>query len=117
MDVLLSWDMVPPDSLQAANGGKRQQSDEHDAEIRGKPIEISNGLLLHEVHLARALEVLVHMLTRSLHMSSWVELLGALTSPAFWCTLPASGHLHAFRRNDVLIIARQADAAKRVATT
>lgn len=103
MDVLLSWDMAPPDSLAAANGGKRQQSDEHDAEIRGKQIEISNGLLLHEVYLTHAFAVLVQMLTRSLHMSSWGEQSGALRSPAFWCTLPTSGHLHAFCQNDVLI--------------
>ena len=58
MQVLLSWDIEsqePPSSanVSSATGAEQRLScSDRDSEARGKQIEISNGLLLHEVFSA-----------------------------------------------------------------
>ncbi len=84
IDVLMSWDMVPlehPSASDAATafGVKQQTSlDERHSEMRGKQIEISNGLLLHEVYsiVCTCCAVVVNADSCPLH----VELGGAVGS-------------------------------------
>jgi hypothetical protein len=54
-DVLLSWDITFPHSASssnvaaACNAGENLTSDVNHSAGRGKQVEVSNGLLLHEV--------------------------------------------------------------------